>query len=379
MRRAFTLIELLIVLVMVALVAAMVLPSIAVAKEEDRKAQCRANLRTIGMAIAMYAKDKDGWTPEMGGNRNYFTSDGKFDEPPDDPATVFGTMYSNAGIMSINATVGQPQKWLATASAPARPIGLGLLWSCGYLTDKGAQCLYCPDNNSAARSSKLGKDKLQRYDADEPFWTSGGRVVRADGDGTGDNGTGGGFHQDESPKGYYHFVGCGSEIMGKPGYVRTRYCQVWLNYSIRMLKKHMVYRGRSVAFPTAIKLPDAGKVGLVTDTLEMERGHWRPWGNFPGPYPNDEAVTSDANVRRTLSYRITNHDNAYNVLFADGTVKTFVDSKKRLIRAFCVVWNHKPNDNWRYTHNLYTHEKTTEDDFFFWKMFLDRAGGKTQE
>ena len=211
------------------------------------------------------------------------------------------------------------------------------------------------------------KDKLQRYDTDEPFWTSKGRIVRADGDGQGDNGTNGGFHQDEGP--YYHYVGCGTESYGNPGYVFTRYCQVWLNYSVRMLKQHMVYKGGTAA-PTAIKIEEAGKVGLVADTLEMERGSWRPWAVGL----TDQQVLASDYVQKAQNIQVTNHDNSYNVLFADGAVKTYADGAKNVLRAWVVVMNHKANENWRYTHNLYNAAKgTTEKDGYIWTPFLDNA------
>jgi len=371
MRKAFTLIELLTMMIVVSLVAVLLLPATARLREEERKTRCETNLAQIGVALKMYAADNEGWTPEMGGNRNFLTADGNFGSPPTDAKTIFGTMAPNCGIMSVNATVGQPQPWLATAQAPARPVGLGLLWKGGYLAQAGAKVLFCPDNNSSETARKKKKDLLQRYDADEPFWTSKGVVVRADGDGFGDNGAaGGGFQQDESPKAYWHFVGCGSEAMGKPGYVRARYCHVWLNYSIRMLKKHMSYKSRAV-LPTAIKLADAAKVGIVTDSLEMERGFWRPWGKFPGPYVTDGEVVGETYVERAREFMIANHEDAYNVLFGDGSVKTFEDFKENLFTAFCIVWNHKPNDNWRYTHLLQSNKGTTDDDFYLWTPLLD--------
>jgi len=378
MRKGFTIIELLVIMVVLSLLVGLLLPAMARLKEEERKITCESNLAQIGVAIQMYASGNDGWTPEMGGNRNFLAADGKFGEPPSDPDTIFGTMFTNCGIMSINATVGQPQAWLATPEAPARPVGLGLLWAGGYLSKAGAQTLYCPSNESSEAARKKQKDLLQRYDADEPFWTSAGKVVRANGNGLGDNGTtGGGFQQDESPKAYWHYVGCGSEAMGQPGYVKTRFCQVWLNYSYRMLKKHMSYKGASIAMPTAIKLKEAGNIGLVTDTLEMERSNWRPWGKFKRNVGveriSDEEVQGDDYIEMAREVIITNHDMAYNVLFADGSVKTYDDFKENLFTAFCVIWNHKPNDNWRYTHLLYNAKGTTDDDLLIWTPFLDGA------
>lgn len=62
-RRGFTLVELLVVLAVVALLAAMLLPVFASARENARESHCISNLRQLGAAIQLYQQDYDELFP----------------------------------------------------------------------------------------------------------------------------------------------------------------------------------------------------------------------------------------------------------------------------------------------------------------------------
>ncbi|HUS35279.1 MAG TPA: prepilin-type N-terminal cleavage/methylation domain-containing protein, partial [Verrucomicrobiae bacterium] len=56
-RNGFTLIELLVVIAIIAIVASLLLQTLAQAKEQGRRTKCKSNLRQLGIALIMYCHD----------------------------------------------------------------------------------------------------------------------------------------------------------------------------------------------------------------------------------------------------------------------------------------------------------------------------------
>ena len=61
--RGFTLVELLVVLAIITVLAGMVFPVFARAREKARSATCLSNIKQVGLAMAMYCQDHEGLFP----------------------------------------------------------------------------------------------------------------------------------------------------------------------------------------------------------------------------------------------------------------------------------------------------------------------------
>jgi prepilin-type N-terminal cleavage/methylation domain-containing protein/prepilin-type processing-associated H-X9-DG protein len=62
-RRGFTLIELLVVIAIIAILAAILFPVFAQAREKARQASCLSNIKQLGLALVMYVQDNDEQFP----------------------------------------------------------------------------------------------------------------------------------------------------------------------------------------------------------------------------------------------------------------------------------------------------------------------------
>ncbi len=65
LRRAFTLVEMLVVIAIIAILAGLLLPAISKGKEAGRGAACLSNLHQIGLALQMYAGENNNKLPVM--------------------------------------------------------------------------------------------------------------------------------------------------------------------------------------------------------------------------------------------------------------------------------------------------------------------------
>lgn len=98
-RDGFTLIELLVVIAIIAILAAILFPVFATARDQARSIQCLSNNRQIAVSLAMYTQDHDeglltrksnGFTGGGGAYNAGWTSEGDFDYSRFDPRVTPG-------------------------------------------------------------------------------------------------------------------------------------------------------------------------------------------------------------------------------------------------------------------------------------------------
>jgi len=110
---AFTLIELLVVISIIAILAALLLPSLSRAKEAGRATVCRSNLHQIGMALQIYVGEYNNKLPSMSDIFPAVTN-----EYPG-PDQALSTQLGN-----VNALRCPSDKWISTSqpSNPEKPL-----------------------------------------------------------------------------------------------------------------------------------------------------------------------------------------------------------------------------------------------------------------
>ncbi len=108
--RGFTLIELLVVIAIIAILAAMLLPALAKAKERAKRMQCVNSLKQMGIAMQMYVGDNNSTYPLLKwsatGSLWYPYEMARFSAPND---ASMDTGWENLGLLYITKLLPSPE------------------------------------------------------------------------------------------------------------------------------------------------------------------------------------------------------------------------------------------------------------------------------
>ena len=135
--RAFTLVDVMVSMTVIAILISILLPSLNGARETARRVVCQSNVRQIGLGVVMYADDHKGRLPA-----SQFLSDSRY-----------GGREVAAPQNMLTLRVGESEEWSNSGSQGWD--GMGLLYHRDYLA--APRIFYCPSHRGDYTFSRLGQ------------------------------------------------------------------------------------------------------------------------------------------------------------------------------------------------------------------------------
>ena len=112
-RRAFSLIELLVTIAIMAILSALLLPALGRAKQKARQSACLSNLRQIGFAFALYQDENDDRFPDQRALKTALGYRPWTDWPPSDPRAGWAAL-------TLSNQLGNSAAWMCPGLAASR-------------------------------------------------------------------------------------------------------------------------------------------------------------------------------------------------------------------------------------------------------------------
>lgn len=147
-RKGFTLIELLVVIAIIAILAAILFPVFARAREKARQTSCLSNAKQIATAVLMYAEDNDGITMQQVGSYDHYRY----------PTNVWWYMYLEPYVKNDDVFLCPSQKtgWMLWAATNGR-------YNCNYAVNYYSANLVLTDVKYPAGTVMFTETAFRNY------------------------------------------------------------------------------------------------------------------------------------------------------------------------------------------------------------------------
>ncbi len=133
-KKGFTLVELLVVIAIIALLLAIIIPSMSKARESAKRVICSNQFKSVGSGMVMYAGEYNNIMPYYGGTDSIYYGTCRYSATPADEAHPY------AAYRAVPTTYTEK----CDSTSKPLPMKLACLYAKGIIKD--ARIFYCPSN-----------------------------------------------------------------------------------------------------------------------------------------------------------------------------------------------------------------------------------------